>query len=111
MHTRAYVVMMRMTRCLIFQGRPENRGAGAPAAGLVETQICSVHNNHHEQVCAMIEAFAVVGAALGAAHTSNDPVLLQCFPQLRESALPPSLEPGPGLTEPPEIANSLGIGN
>lgn len=39
----------------------------------------------------MIEAFAVVGAALGAAHTSNDPVLLQCFPQLRESALPPSL--------------------
>jgi hypothetical protein len=39
----------------------------------------------------MIEAFAIVGASLGAAHSSHEPVVLQTFPQLRDAALPPSL--------------------
>jgi hypothetical protein len=39
----------------------------------------------------MIEAFAIVGASLGAAHSSHEPAVLQTFPQLRDSALPPSL--------------------
>lgn len=65
--------------------------SAAAAAGCFSKQGHYVVNQTLHPIATMIEAFAIVGASLGAAHSSHEPVVLQTFPQLRDSALPPSL--------------------
>ena len=70
--------------------RPAAVDESAPRE-LFRRVVRSALNQTLHPIATMIEAFAIVGASLGAAHSSHEPSVLQTFPQLRDSALPPSL--------------------